>query len=602
MRVITPSRRPLALASLALLGLAISLQPAAALGAREATMQRYIVTLQAGAQAPAVVTRALERSRGFTATHRFTRLLKGFAARLSPAQVAALRADPRVANVDVDREFTAAGSEPLLSGEASPTGIRRIQALQRGHVHSPSRVNVAVLDTGIDFSHRDLNAVHGTNCINSNTSYDDKGHGTAVSGTIAARNDGRGLVGVAPGVRVVSVKVLDRYLKGSTASLICGVEWVTSTRLDADPDNDIHVVNMSLYGRGDPVRDCSVTTDTLHLAICASAAAGVVYVASAGNTGGPLDHPDRQSVVPGAYPEVLAVTAMADSDGRGGGTGGAPRCKSNEGDDRPATFSSYAVTAAGAAHTIAAPGVCIQAILPGGSYRVGVGTSMTAPQVAGAVAVCLDSGGTPGPCAGLSPAEIIAKVIADAQAHTLAEPGYGFAGDPSQPIAGRYYGYLVRVGVDAPAGPAAEQRTAFRVKVKSGVRFSGGKGRLKVDDDRYLELRSTSSAEHRTRFIARFGDVPRAATAIEVTYSGLNTRDCDQTIDARDFNGRQWVNLDTRTVGTTEQLIVAALPGSPADYVRGTGPSGEVRLRIGCATADGIFYTGADLLRLEISP
>ena len=98
---------------------------------------------------------------------------------------------------------------------------------------------------------------------------------------------------------------------------------------------------------------------------------------------------------------------MTDSDGLPGAAGGAPPCRVVEGDDTVARFSNYAATSVGAAHTIAAPGTCITSDLLGGGTAVLSGTSMATPHVAGSVALCLGSDASPGPCAGMTPAEII---------------------------------------------------------------------------------------------------------------------------------------------------------------------------------------------------
>ena len=68
---------------------------------------------------------------------------------------------------------------------------------------------------------------------------------------------------------------------------------------------------------------------------------------------------------------------------------------------------------------------------------------MASPHVAGTVAVCVASGA----CAGLTPPQIVQKIVADATAYNTANPGYGFLGDPLRPISGKYYGYLIRAGL-----------------------------------------------------------------------------------------------------------------------------------------------------------
>src|SRR5204863_1201255 len=102
----------------------------------------------------------------------------------------------------------------------------------------------------------------------------------------------------------------------------------------------------------------------LHQAICNSVNAGITYVVAAGNS-----NTNFAGFVPAAYDQVLTVAAMSDSDGQPGGTGGAPTCRTGEGDDVPATFSNYAGSSADISHTIAGPGVCILSTWKGGGYN-----------------------------------------------------------------------------------------------------------------------------------------------------------------------------------------------------------------------------------------
>lgn len=397
----------------------------------------YIVVLRASISNADAHTARLERTHGFVSDFRYAHALKGFAARLNAAQAANVHADPAVAFLSVDRDVSLVGTVPIVSGDSAPTGVRRIGAATTTTAHQASNINVAVIDTGIDLSHPDLNAVSGKNCVRPRKSaQDDNGHGTHVSGTIAAKNNGSGVVGVAPGTKLYAVKVLNAAGSGTTSQVICGIDWVTANAAALN----IKVASMSLGGSGSNDNNCGNTNgDAMHLAICNSVAAGVTYVVAAGNSAA-----NFASFTPAAYPEVLTVTAMSDSDGQPGGTGGAPTCRTGETDDSFATFSNFAVASTEINHTVAGPGVCITSTWLNGGYNTISGTSMATPHVSGTVALCIGNGGAAGPCAGLTPAQIVQKIRADAQAH--ATVSNGFNGDPFHPVSGRYYGYLAWAG------------------------------------------------------------------------------------------------------------------------------------------------------------
>src|SRR5262249_3218141 len=147
------------------------------------------------------------------------------------------------------------------------------------------------------------------NCQLGGTFKDGNGHGTHVSGTVGARDNGLGVVGVAPGTPLYAVRVLNNAGSGTWSSVICGVNWVTQNA------GTIKVANMSLGGSGSDDGNCgNSNNDALHKAICGSVAAGVTYVVAAGNDG-----VDFSGFVPAAYNEVLTVTAMADFNGAHGG-------------------------------------------------------------------------------------------------------------------------------------------------------------------------------------------------------------------------------------------------------------------------------------------
>jgi subtilisin family serine protease len=421
--------------------------PAASAAADEA--KPYIVVFEPSSAAGArAATADLAGDEHFKATQVYDDSLHGFAAKLDEHDAAAVEDDPRVKAVVPDRPASVASLVPLAAGDNVPNGVRRVGAAVDSTVHEASTANVAVIDTGVDLAHPDLNAVAGATCNGSGPPTDGNGHGTHVAGTIAARNQGGGgAVGVAPGTRIYAVRVLNAGGSGYMSNIICGIDWVTSTRTDRDPGNDIAVANMSLGGSGAMYGNCGRgVNDPEHLAICNSVAAGVTYVVAAGNSSR-----DEQTFVPANYPEVLTVTAETDTDGLPGGGGPRDPCYGSV-DDIYAPYSNFATRATEIAHTISAPGTCIRSTYPGGRYATMSGTSMASPHVAGLVALCMGENGAHGPCWGQSPANVMQIVLAAAATTAAGAPDQAFNGSPLRNRAGRYYGPLASTAFPSDAG------------------------------------------------------------------------------------------------------------------------------------------------------
>ena len=511
----------------------------------------YIVVFRPGVSANAK-TDDVERRFGFSSDFRYASALQGFAARLSSLQLARMRADPDVAFISADRVLHTIGVVPIKAGDTAPPGVRRLGAATATTVREASTTNVAVIDSGIDLSHTDLNAVNGKNCISGGNARDDNGHGTHVAGTIGAKNNGAGVVGVAPGTKLYAVKVVNAQGSGTDAQVICGIDWVTANAATLG----IKVANMSLGGPGADDGNCGNTNaDALHRAICNSVAAGVTYVVAAGNSS-----EDFSADVPASYNEVLTVTAMADFDGLPGGVG-SPSCGDGyfEQDDSAAGFSNFTTDgSADAAHAIAGPGVCILSTWPGNKYQTISGTSMASPHVTGVVALCFGEKGAAGPCTGLTPAQVIAKMRANAAGHTASDPAAGFLGDPSHPI-DAYYGYLAWAGAVDTVAPVITSVSA------SAITHEAAKITWTTDEnaDGQVEYGTTSAYGSTTPVASTF------MTSHAIGLSGLSpTTLYHYRVKSRDGWGNLAVSGDftfTTTIPLSDLALTGTVSPEPAN-------------------------------------
>ena len=367
MRRHTPAA--LAATTLLVLGSAAVAAQAAPSTASGSDRSGYIVVLKDGTAAGKVAAAHSARY-GAEVANVYRSALKGYSASMSATAAAKVAGDDRVLFVQRDGVAHA-------TAQTTPTGINRADAelsptARINGLDERVNVDVAVIDTGVDLDHPDLNVytAGAKNCSTGKSAEDGNGHGTHVAGTIGALDNANGVVGMAPGARIWPVRVLNNQGSGTWSGIICGIDYVTANA------SQIEVANMSLGGTGTDDGNCGRSNnDAMHTAICNSVAAGVTYVVAAGNeTDNAANH------VPAAYDEVITVSALADFNGLPGG-GAAATCRADV-DDTFASFSNY-----GADVDLIAPGVCINSTWKGGGYSTISGTSMASPHVAGGAAL-----------------------------------------------------------------------------------------------------------------------------------------------------------------------------------------------------------------------
>lgn len=311
-----------------------------------------------GYLSPAVkgAIRALERKHGFRASQGYSKVLLGLAADLTPEQIEGLRHEPVIESITVTVSMAPTGQHvswavnhigaltlPPREDDAEPFEVRG--------------VTVYVVDSGIDPLNSDLNVVRQVN-FTGGPRGDCLGHGTHVAGIIGARDNHIGVRGVAPGVPLVGVKVVDCSGSGSSAAIIKGIDWVTATAVGPA------VVNLSLGGGASASLDAAVKAATGH---------GIFFAVAAGNEAADacLGSPSLDGTLPG----VVTVGAVDEGE-------------------MEADFSNF-----GECVDMWAPGVGIASSArgPNNEWLVMSGTSMAAPHVAGAAALYLSQYPTEAP-------------------------------------------------------------------------------------------------------------------------------------------------------------------------------------------------------------
>ena len=241
--------------------------------------------------------------------------------------------------------------------------IQRV-GVSSGNDYSGFAIKACVIDTGI-YRHSELNVVAGRNIIaGSDDANDDNGHGTHVAGIIGAKRNSTGVEGVAPGVKVVPIKVLDGSGSGSWLDVIAGVDWAAGT------DSNVPrctVANLSLGG-------LAYNWDTgLEVAIHNAAAKGVKFSIAAGNSSVDIIGPSY------GYTPARASTGVSDNIFTIAST-----AEPNQDGDVWSSFSNYnSLGSTGGRVDFALPGQSIKSTWNNGGYNTISGTSMAAPHMAG---------------------------------------------------------------------------------------------------------------------------------------------------------------------------------------------------------------------------
>ncbi len=258
--------------------------------------------------------------------------------------VRALEADRVVASAQPNYLFTLQGDDAKAEGDAAQYELAKLHLPQAHTLAKGDNILVAVIDSCIDATHPELTGAVAQSYDTLSSPMTPHKHGTAIAGLIAAHGK---LMGAAPAAHILAIRAFDgtgASAEGTTFNILKGLDWAAA--------NGARVINMSFAGPADPA---------LHRSIVAAHKKGIVLVAAAGNAG-----PKSPPLYPAADPDVIAVTAT-------------------DADDKLFPQSNR-----GRHIAVAAPGAQILVAIPHGKYEVSSGTSYSAAEVSGIVALMLD--------------------------------------------------------------------------------------------------------------------------------------------------------------------------------------------------------------------
>ncbi len=346
-----------------------------------ATNPTYIVKFNDNVTDVPALARRLAAANGGTIRFTYQRAIKGFAASLSPTAAAALARNPSVAFVEADQIFTIQTTQTGATWGLDRSDQRALPlSTTYSYTNTGAGVTAYIIDTGILFGHTDFGgrAVDGYDAVNVGTPADDcNGHGTHVAGTV-----GGSAYGIAKGVKLVAVRVLDCGGSGSTSGVVAGIDWVTGNHAAGAPA----VANMSLGGSASTALDDAVRR---------SITDGVSYGLAAGNGNFFGIAQNACNYSPARVAEGITVGATDKTD-------------------KKASFSNY-----GSCLDIFAPGVGITSswsTSPTATNTIS-GTSMATPHVVGVAALYLQ-GNT-----GASPATVRNALVDNATTGKVTSAG-----------------------------------------------------------------------------------------------------------------------------------------------------------------------------------
>jgi subtilisin family serine protease len=357
------------------------------LGSPDVVQDSYVVVLKDtvstqdnGPAAARQTADSLATQYGGKVTFSYHAALSGFAATMSEEQARNLAADPRVSFVEADRQVRVFDTQP----NPPSWGLDRIDQVNLPldssytYPNTASNVNAYIIDTGIRITHQTFGgrAVSAFDAVDGGTADDCQGHGTHVAGTVGGTE-----YGVAKGVTLHAVRVLDCNGSGTYAQVVAGIDWVTANAVKPA------VANMSLGGGGDAALDTAVQN---------SIASGVTYAVASGNS-----NTDACGFSPARVPEAITVNATDINDAR-------------------ASFSNF-----GTCTDIFAPGVNITSSWNTDDTATNTisGTSMATPHVAGAAALYLSAN------PGATPQQVRDALVAAGTDGLVTNPGAGSPND-----------------------------------------------------------------------------------------------------------------------------------------------------------------------------